>query len=316
MAELSAGAWGLSAFAAAVETGLLARLAEPGEPETLAAATGLAPALVRRLLEVLLALGVVERRDGGFAAAAGVPTGGRALDLLRADLRATILQTADLAASARSGSLSLEGWRHTDEVLLQAQGTMSAGAVDFLQHQLFPAVPGIVERLEAASATFLDVGAGVGAVTIELCRRYPALRAVALEPASAPLALAHRNVAAAGLEQRVELRAQLVQELADDRAFDIVWLPANFLPIDVLREALAVVHRALRPGGLVLLATLGGGGEDLASATARLRSALWGSDAVEPERVVALLEEAGYVDVVVMDRLPSRLRPIHARRVS
>jgi SAM-dependent methyltransferase len=190
---------------------------------------------------------------------------------------------------------------------------MSAGAVAFLERWVFPHAAGIPERLEGG-ASFLDVGAGVGGVAIDMCRRFPRLRAVGLEPLEAPLALARANVAAAGLEERLELRQQLVQELDDVDAYDIAWLPLNFLPTAVLAEALERVGRALRPGGLLLLATLGGGGDDLRSAAARLRSVLWGGDALEPERVVALLEAAGYKDIAVLDRMASGLRPLTARR--
>ena len=50
------------------------------------------------------------------------------------------------------------------------------------------------------------------------------------------------------------------------------------------------------------------------SAAARLRSVLWGGDALEPERVAALLEAAGYGDIAVLDRMASSLVPLTARR--
>jgi SAM-dependent methyltransferase len=315
VAELSASAWALSSLAAAVESGLLERLDEPRDAAWLAEATGVPAALVGRLLDVLADLGLVTREADRYAAGDGLPTGGPSLELLRADLRTTLLQTHDLFAVARRGELSLDGWRYTDEDVLQAQGTMSAGAVEFLERRLFPSTPGILERLGSESAAFLDVGAGVAAVTIELCRRFPAVRAVGLEPQEAPLALARRNVAAAGLADRIELRRQVVQELTDEEAFDVAWLPGNFLPAAIFGAALDAVHRALRPGGLVLMATLGGGGgDDVRHSAARLRASLWGGDALEPERIAAMLDAAGFVDVRVLDRLPSMLQPIHARR--
>ena len=113
---------------------------------------------------------------------------------------------------------------------------------------LFPHVPGLLDRLGSEAGAFLDVGAGVAAVSIAMCRQYPAIRAVGLEPASAPLELARRNVAAAGLNERIELRDRRVEELDDEAAFDVAWLPASFLPADTLATALGTVHRALRPG--------------------------------------------------------------------
>ena len=63
-----------------------------------------------------------------------------------------------------------------------------------------------------------------------MCRLFPTVRAVGLEPAQAPLALARRNVAGAGLEDRIELRGQRVEELADEEAFDVAWLPRASCP--------------------------------------------------------------------------------------
>src|SRR5690242_4755684 len=193
--ELSAGVWGVAVVAACSEVGLVERLREPAGLEALADGTRLSPALAGRLLDVLVALGLAERRGELYVATPELAQ--RSPSLLAADGVATVLQAADLVRRAAAGELVTEGWRHTDPLVLQAQGTMSAGAIPFLERYVFPAAPGIPERLTSGAA-FLDVGAGVGAVSIELCRRFPRLRAVGLEPAEAPLALARRNVEAAG----------------------------------------------------------------------------------------------------------------------
>jgi SAM-dependent methyltransferase len=302
---------GIAAVAACAELGIVERLGEPTGAEALAASAGVSPQLAERLVDTLVALGLAERRGDRYVTTTALA--GRSAAMLAADGTATLLQAADLVRRAAAGQLGEGGWRHTDPAVLQAQGTMSAGAVAFLERSVFPHAAGIPERLESG-ATFLDVGAGVAGVSIDMCRRFPRLRAVGLEPAEAPLALARANVAAAGLEDRLELRQLLVQDLDDVDAFDIAWLPLNFLPTAVLAEALERVGRALRPGGLLLLATLGGGGDDLRSAAARLRSVLWGGDALEPERVVEMLQAAGYSDVAVLDRMTSSLVPLTARR--
>jgi SAM-dependent methyltransferase len=311
LADLSAGVWGVAVVTACAELGMLEALREPTGVEAVAAGARVPPRVAERLLDVLVALGFAERRGEAYVATEALA--GRSPALLAADGATTLLQAADVVRRAAAGELSDDGWRHTDPAVLQAQGTMSAGAVPFLERFVFPAAAGIPERLEHGAA-FLDVGAGVGAVSIELCRRFPRLRAVGLEPADAPLALARANVAEAGLDSRVELRQLLIEDLEDVEAFDIAWLPLNFLPPAVVPVALERVYAALRPGGLLLLATLGGGGEDLRSAAARLRSVLWGGDALAPERVAELLGAAGFTDVAVLDRLPSSLVPLTARR--
>jgi predicted O-methyltransferase YrrM len=314
LAELSGAAWTLAAVAAAVEAGIPGHLAEPRDAVALAERTGLDAPLAARLAEALVAAGLARRDGERFAAARGLVQAWAGMeDVLRADLRTGLLQTAALVEDAIEGRLRA-GWAHTDERLLQAQGTMSAGAIDFIEQRMLPTLDGLADRLDSGDGAFLDVGAGVGAITIGFCRHHPRLRAVAIEPLEAPLALARRNVEAAGLADRVELRRAVVQDLHEEAAFDLAWLPGNFLPPDVLPAALAVVHRALKPGGWMLNACLGGGDDSPGAVAARLRAVLWGGDTLEPEVVVELLREHGFADVRLLPRMASGLVPMAARR--
>ena len=225
-------------------------------------------------------------------------------DLPLADLRNAILQVGDMVARSREGALE-PGWGYTDPLILQAQGTISAQPVATLVDQVFPLL-----GLEVND--FLDVGAGVGAMCIELCRRLPNARAVGLEPQDAPFELARENVRAAGLEDRIELRQQLIQELDDEDAYDAAWLASMFMPRAVVQAALPVLLHALRDGGIVLTAAMGHGGDDLPAAAARLRAALWGAQ-VGIEELEAMAREAGFGDVT---RGPARgaVTPLILRR--
>jgi SAM-dependent methyltransferase len=316
IASLSTPAWTLAALAASVESGLAAALDEPRAVEELAERTGLPVAVVDALVEVLATMELAERIGAHWVAGSELEPAMREpqLGLLRDDLRATLLQGLALFTAARVEPHALGRWRHTDEQLLQAQGRLSASVIPLLAHVLFPHVPGLLDRLGSKAGAFLDVGAGVAAVSIAMCRQYPAIRAVGLEPASAPLELARRNVAAAGLTERIELRDRRVEELAEERAFDVAWLPASFLPADTFATALRTVHRALRPGGLILTGTLDPRGEDAEAAVSRLRLTLWGGERLAPDELVAMVRAAGYVDVTAVPRQSGRLVPVHARR--
>lgn len=316
IASLSTPAWTLAALAASVESGLAAALDEPRAVEELAERTGLPVAVVDALVEVLATMELAERIGAHWVAGSELEPAMREpqLGLLRDDLRATLLQGLALVTAARVEPHALGRWRHIDEQLLQAQGRLSASVIPLLAHVLFPHVPGLLDRLGSKAGAFLDVGAGVAAVSIAMCRQYPAIRAVGLEPASAPLELARRNVAAAGLTERIELRDRRVEELAEERAFDVAWLPASFLPADTFATALRTVHRALRPGGLILTGTLDPRGEDAEAAVSRLRLTLWGGERLAPDELVAMVRAAGYVDVTAVPRQSGRLVPVHARR--
>ena len=315
LAELSASAWTYTAIGAAVELGLPASMVEPTSAVSLASAAGVSVPLASSLAEALVAGGLAERKGAGFVAASGLGAlaAGPSQEVLRADLRSGLLQMAALFDGATRAQVGT-GWRHADERILQAQGVMSAGAIAMLEAQVFPHMEGMKERLDSVDGAFLDVGAGVAAVSIELCLRHPRLRAVALEPQEPPRRLAQLNVANAGLSDRIEIRAGLVEDLKDREAFALVWLPGNFLGSEAMPKALAAVHRALRPGGYLLNACLGGGGDDQRSTAARLRAVLWGGDTVAPEHIADLLRQAGFDGVALMDRLPSGLVPMQARR--
>ncbi len=188
-----------------------------------------------RRAEVLVAVGLARRHDDTFVIGAGLAEvwAGGAGEFIRADLRSNLLQTAAFVEDAIARRLT-GGWAHTDERLLQAQGTLSASSTEAVDQLLLPMLDGLVARLDSRDGALLDAGTGVGAVTIAFCQRHPLLRAVSLEPQSAPLTLARRNVEAAGLSDRVELRQQLVEDLQDTCAFDLAWLAEDFLAHSVL----------------------------------------------------------------------------------
>jgi SAM-dependent methyltransferase len=272
--------------------------------------------VVARLLDVLLALGLVTREDDAYGpapAALALSADRAAGDRLAAEARSSLLQAADFG---KGGPIDLEGWRHEDPAILHAQGVSSSGAVPALA-AAFPSLGDLGERLERPGAAALDVGTGVAAIAVALARRFPGLRVVGLEPAKAPMAEARRNVVAAGLDRRIELRGQRVEDLPDEEAFDLAFLPLVFLSTATVRAGLSAIHRALRPGGWVVTVSVDAAGETLAPALARLKATLWGSEPLAPAAIRELLEEAGYADVREFDApAGGTLRPIAARRPS
>ncbi len=312
--ELSESAWALGALCASLDTGLAAALAQPAAARELARRAGISEELAERLLEVLEALGLASRDGETWSAAELAAELGSRERFVRADARNALLQAGDLAARVARGQLEA-GWSHTDPQILETQGVMSAAAVEPLVRFAFPSLEGVPERLAAPGGAFLDVGAGVAEIGLELCRRFAHLRVVGLEPSAAPRELAAAKIAAAGLVDRIEMRDQRVEELDDEEAFDVAWLALPFLPATVAEAAVRAVHRALRPGGWLLVATLGSPARgDLGDALAAFRSVLWGGGPLAPAAVEQLLADAGFVDVAAMPRTPARLTPLYARR--
>lgn len=297
IAELSPSVWALSTLRVAVESGMLEALIEPCSLDALAERVSADAVMVAAVLDVLEALGLVERVGHLHRVIGAVrrELETTSLAVVRADLRATMGQSARFVDDARRADLR-PGWRHTDEELIAAQGTLSRAIQPVALGSLLPALDGALERLASGTASFLDVGAGAAGHCIGICELFPGVRAVGLEPADAPYRVARAAVDASPHCARIELRKQPVAELSDRNAFDLAYVAQMFLPDAVLAEGLARVHAALRPGAWMMTAAVAWDGEGLAPALSRLRGALWGGGRRTIADVETFATAAGFVE--------------------
>lgn len=204
------------------------------------------------------------------------------------------------------------GWTYSDVDVLQGGGEITEGFAHVLPRFL-PQLEGLAARLDAPGAAFLDVGTGVGRLAIGMARKWTSLRVVGLDVWAPSLALARTNVAGAGLEARIELREQPGEELPDEGAFDLAWLPAPFVPPHALGRLVERAHRALKPGGWLLFAAARPG-DDLRGAALRFRVALYGGAPSTQPEIEALLLEKGLTDVRTLPGPPRDFKIIVAGR--
>jgi len=188
------------------------------------------------------------------------------------------------------------GWVYTDPVVLQSQG-QSSGDVPGLIAGVAPTLPGLEDALARDGARILDIGSGVAALSIACCRVFPSANVVGLEPWAPAMELGRANVTAAGLDDRITLRTDRVEEIGDEAAFDMAWMPAPFLPRTVLEAAAPRVAASLRPGGWLVLGRYAAPADPLAEAIADLRTVRGGGTPLTDEEAVALLERAGLASV-------------------
>ncbi|HVF80097.1 MAG TPA: class I SAM-dependent methyltransferase [Solirubrobacteraceae bacterium] len=228
---------------------------------------------------------------------------GDAVDALDADESVAVLgivegflqQAADFVAHP-----SRSTWDHEDPSILRAQGHTSALIPPAVKRFVLPALgDALVTRMDSPDAAFLDVGVGVGALAVAMCQLWPSLRTVGIDPWEPALALAREQVAAAGLEERIELRKITAEALEDREQFDLAWVPTFFIPSDVLDPAIERVHAALRPDGWVLLGMYGRPGNPFIDALADFRAVRQGGSLRTPQEVASSLERAGFEDVAV-----------------
>jgi hypothetical protein len=241
------------------------------------------PPVQASLDDVLAALGVAD------ALRSSTP---EELSAALAPIRALLLQSVDFLTDPSRAP----GWTYTDAELLEGFGQSSAAFAKVVRDVLGPALPGLGEALGRSGAAFLDVGVGVAALSIEMCRLYPELRALGIDPWEVALDRARRNVSSAGLEERIELRRQRVEELDDEAAFDLVFLAGPFLGLDAVGPACERSLAALRPGGWVLFAMFGGA-DALEVALGRLRTARSGGAVTDAAEAEERLRSAGFADV-------------------
>jgi SAM-dependent methyltransferase len=142
------------------------------------------------------------------------------------------------------------GWIYDDPSILVGQGQASRRIVHLINLLADRASP--LKALLQEGGTFLDVGTGTGWLAIEAARAWSAMRVIGLDPWDRVLRIARENVAAAGVQDRVDLRLQGVQDLDEKETLSLVWLPGPFLPPEVAVEAAARAHAALKIGGWVV----------------------------------------------------------------
>ncbi|MBS0208510.1 MAG: class I SAM-dependent methyltransferase [Planctomycetes bacterium] len=110
---------------------------------------------------------------------------------------------------------------------------------------------------QPAESEILDLGCGTAQIPIELCRQSTTARVVAIDLSAEMLALAKRNLAAAGCAQRVRIERVDAKELPyGDGRFATIMSNSIVHHIPEPRLLLADACRVLAPGGLLFIRDL------------------------------------------------------------
>ena len=194
------------------------------------------------------------------------------------------------------------GWSHVDPAILQGQGLGSRRFVRAIEAAATRQRD--LHRVLTEPGVFLDVGTGVGWLAIEAARAWPTLRCIGIDVWEPALRLARANLAGAGMEDRVKLRTQAVEDLKESEVYSLAWLPP-FIPVSVMPSALKCIRRALAPGGWLVMCILGAMPDALSQALATLKLARIGTYSWTASEVEDRLREFSFEQVETFSHTPT-----------
>ena len=248
--------------------GLYRALAEGGDATSaeLAARTGTAERYVREWLEQQAVAGFLAVDDTEAAAAArryGLPAAHRPVFVEEEDL--SYLTPLAAIAVDLLGPLEqlLAAYRTGNGVPFEAYGTDLVDAIGAINRPQFvnlvadwlASVPEVDARLRAAPpARIADVAAGTAQSSIAIARAYPRAAVDAIDVDEASIAVAQRNVAAAGLADRVR---PILHDASDPELggpYDLVTIFEALHDMNHPVEALRAARASLAEGGSVVIA--------------------------------------------------------------
>ncbi len=163
----------------------------------------------------------------------------------------------------------------------------------------------VLEGIDVAGMSVLDIGCGSGGITVALARDHGAARVNGIDVEATVCDSARRRVEAAGLSERVEIRHVSPGPLDFPAAsFDLVFSKDAIVHIADKESLAREIFRVLRPGGWFAASDWLTDRDAEPSAEMRRYLELEGLDfgMASPERYRNALTAAGFVDVSLSNR--------------
>ncbi|MGO9916957.1 MAG: methyltransferase domain-containing protein [Isosphaeraceae bacterium] len=148
-------------------------------------------------------------------------------------------------------------------------------------------------------ARVLDVGSGIGGAAFHLARGYGA-KVTGIDLAEEMVAIALERTAQARMSDSVDFRLADVLDTSFAEPFDIVWSRDAFMHIPDKPRLFSVLYGLLAPGGRLVITDYARG-KSPGKPEFEQYIQKTGYHVIEPREYGALLEKAGFVDVVVDD---------------
>jgi phosphoethanolamine N-methyltransferase len=165
----------------------------------------------------------------------------------------------------------------------------------------------VVDGVDLAGLTVLDIGCGIGGATMTLARNANAANVIGIDVERQLCEIAGERVEANGLADRIEIRHVEPGPLPfDDASFDVVFSKDSIVHIADKETLAADVFRVLRPGGWFLASDWLTSHDGEMSVEMRAYVAAEDLDfgMASPVRYRRALDAAGFDDVDLVDRNP------------
>jgi SAM-dependent methyltransferase len=305
-------------------SGLLQACGSPVDAADLASATGQAPDRCAVVAEALVAHGVLDRLDDGryrvgeawSALLLTDPPQSMETVLRYQDARLRMVEDAVTGGGDYWAADAADRTAYAIGVSLDPSTDHGRSLLRFALGQS----PEVLELFEAGG-TYLELGCGAAGAMTAALQEFPQLSAVGVELSADLVAVARDRAARLGVADRMEVVHGDAAAYDGREDFHFGFWSQFFFPEESRPGALAVLHRSVRPGGIVIAPLMGDpvtGVEDLRTddgreyAVDRVLHGGWGIPIRSPEELVAELEGAGFVDPEVLDNGFSRR--VRARR--
>ena len=247
--------WEAKIFLTSVRLDLYTPLAAgPKTGEELARAIGVDPAFLARLLDALVAIGLLKRDGERYAntpvvqefLVKGSPFYSGELMLLQDD---------EWSYWGRLEEIVRSGTPAVSENVFMTRPEVGANILRVLHRMAMRNAPSIAKAVNLSGRrTLLDVGGGAGTFSIHFCKANPDLSVTLFDlPGSVPVA--RKNVAEFGLSDRFRFIAGNFKTDSISGPFDAIFL-SDILHYQTFEENQSLfdkLHGALAPGGLIVV---------------------------------------------------------------
>ncbi len=168
-----------------------------------------------------------------------------AADFIAADLRAY----PEYFRNGKTHSFQAHGEAFSDGI---AQITGGFHAV--FAKRILPSIPGLKDKL-TAGCRILDMGCGAGNLLARIAEAHPTVTCVGVDVDVHGVALAKKRWAGSPLADRLSIELLDGDSIAYENAFDVAVMfeVLHEIPVPVRESVLAKCHRALKPGGTLVI---------------------------------------------------------------